>query len=154
MPGPTFAPGYVAPGLYVKQQDVSTPIVPQGTRIPAAIGQGSKTLLRSQVLTKGAKNGTDGPLNDNIVVKVVSLIDQNNVVYTQGTDFLLTRPTTVTASIDWSPKASLTGSVDLTTLTYPTGAGSVDGLTLRLVVDGGTGNPADQAVVFSAPADA
>lgn len=145
MPGPSFAPGYVGPGAYVLQQDVSTPTVPQGLRIPAPIGQGTKTLLRYDNIIKGAKNGQDGPLTNNIVIDVQSVIDVNNVVYVKNRDFILTRIGD-TAVIDWSPKAALTGSVDLTTLTYPT---QLDGKTLRLRVDG-----VDYAVVFTAPANA
>ncbi len=151
--GPTFSPSYVGPGAYILEQDVSNPTVPQGLRIPAAIGQGSKTLLRSDVLTKGASNGTDGPLSKNIVIDVVSIIDQNNIVYLKGTDFLLVRPTPTTASISWSPLASLTGSTVISTLT-PSVSAALDGQTLRLVVNGGTGDPSAQAVVFTTPADA
>src|SRR5882757_8363685 len=108
MPGPSFAPGYVAPDAYILEQDVSTPTVPQGTRIPAAIGQGSKTLPRFDDLIKGVVNGQDGPLSKNIVIDIQSIVDVNNVVYTKNVDFLLTRSGDTTL-VDWSPKASLTG---------------------------------------------
>ncbi len=143
---PTFVPRYVAPGFYVKQLDISTPNVPQGAFIPAIIGQGSKTLERSQYLVKGALNGIDGPLAQNIVIDVVSIVDQNNVVYVKGQDFQLTRPTPTTASIDWSLLAELVGTVDLTTLTYP---GDLDGKHLKLTLNG-----ADQDIVLSMPANA
>jgi hypothetical protein len=143
---PTFVPRYVGPGFYVKQQDISTPNVPQGVFIPAIIGQGAKTLVRQQNLVKGVDNGTDGPLDQNIVIDILSIVDQNNVVYVKGTDFQLTRPTPTTASIDWSLQASLTGTVDLTTLTYP---GDLEGLHLKVNLNG-----APQDIVFTVVANA
>jgi hypothetical protein len=143
MPGPSFAPTYVAPGGYVAEQNISNPTAPQGLRTPAAIGQGSKTLLRFDDIIKGTVNGQDGPLANNTVVDILQIVDSNNVLYTKGVDFLLAR-SGANGLVDWSPKASLTGTVDLTTLTYPA---QLDGKTLRLQVNGGTSNPADQAVV-------
>lgn len=144
---PTFAPGYVPPGFYVQQQDISTPSLTPGVRIAAIIGQGAKTLLRSETLTKGAKNGYDGPLSNNIVINLVSVTDEDNVKYQLGRDFILKRIGDL-AYVDWSPQASLTGAVDLTTLTPDPGT-VLNGTNLRLVVDGGTGTPADQYVLFS-----
>lgn len=144
---PTFAPGYVPPGFYVQQEDISTPDITPGIRISAVIGQGAKTLPRQETLTKGAKNGQDGPLSNNIVINLVSVKDQNNVVYRLGRDFVLARSGD-DAFVDWSPKASLTGSVDLSTLSPDPGT-ALNGLVFRLVVDGGTGTPADQYITFS-----
>lgn len=143
---PTFVPRYVGPGFYVKQEDISTPNVPQGAFIPAIIGQGSKTLERSQHLVKGAENGQDGPLDQNIVIDISSVVDENNVVYVKGVDYQLVRPTAGTAKVDWSLLASLVGTVDLTTLTYP---GDLDGKHLKLTLNG---DPQD--IVLSAPANA
>ena len=142
---PTFVPRYVGPGFYSKQLDVSTPNVPQGIFIPAIIGQGSKMLQRSQHFVKGVLNGQDGPLDQNIVIAIRSIVDQNNVVYVQGQDYKLVRPTPTTAAIDWSLQASLTGTIDLTTLTYPT---ALDGTHLKLTLNG-----APQDIVFTMPAD-
>jgi hypothetical protein len=142
---PTFVPRYVGPGFYVKQKDVSTPNVPQGVFIPAIIGQGSKTLERVQFLTKGAENGQDGPLSDNIVIKIISIVDANNVVYKQGRDFQLVRPTPTTAKVDWSLKAHLTGTVDLVG-DFPPG---LDGTHFKITVNGTM-----QDIVFTAPSDA
>lgn len=131
---PTFAPGYVKPGFYVRQRDISTPAVAPGIRIGAIIGQGSKTSPRVDTLVKGAKNGIDGPLGFNIVILIENIVDENNIVYTPGVDFVLTRPTPTTASVDWSPKASITGSVDLST--YPDPETLLNGKTLNIAVDG------------------
>jgi hypothetical protein len=146
---PTFAPGYVPPGFYVQQEDISTPDITPGIRISAVIGQGAKTLGRQETLVKGAKNGQDGPLSNNIVINLVSVKDQNNVVYKLGRDFQLARSGD-DAFVDWSPKASLTGTIDLTTLAPDPGT-ALNGLVFRLVVDGGTGTPADQYITFSGP---
>jgi len=146
---PTFAPGYVPPGFYVQQEDISTPDITPGIRISAIIGQGAKTLGRTETLTKGAKNGTDGPLSNNIVINLVSVKDEDNVVYQKGRDFQLARVGDE-AFVDWSLKATLTGSVDLSTLAPDPGT-VLDGKVLRLIIDGGTGTPADQYILFSAP---
>ncbi len=153
MPGgkPTFAPGYVKPGFYVQQQDISTPNVPAGTRIPAPIGQGIKVLDRQEAIIKGVKNGEDGPLTNNKVIDIVSLVDANSITYRKDIDFALKRISPTVTNIDWALKATISGTVDLTGLTYP---GDVEGLTLRLVVDGGVPNPVDQAITFSGIADA
>ena len=144
---PTFAPGYVKPGFYVKQRDISTPQVSAGIRLGAIIGQGAKTSTRLDNLVKGAKNGTDGPLANNIVIQIQSLVDVNNVVYTPGVDFLLTRPTPTTAVVDWSPKASITGAVDLSTYGDPQTL--LNGQTLNLAIDGVY--PPAGPVLFSPP---
>ena len=124
MPKPTFAPQYVPPDFYGLIQDVSQPSAPSNQRVAAFIGQGSKTLNRVDELTKGVKNGTDGPLTNDTVIDVISIVDIDNIKYTKGVDFKISRNVvTGKASIDWSPVASLTGtaalaagSPDLTTL--------------------------------------
>lgn len=144
---PTFSPGYVGPGFYVKQQDISTPNVPQGLRIPAIIGQGSKTLVRQQVITRlaGANpNAQEGPLLGNQAIDIISVVDENNVPYTKGVDYLATRvaqtpPATGTdLVVDWSPKASYTGSADITLVDYTQSPNVFDGTILNLIIDGVT----------------
>lgn len=144
---PTFAPGYVPPGFYVQQEDISTPNITPGIRIAAVIGQGAKTLGRTETLTKGSKNGYDGPLSNNIVINLVGVIDQNNVVYEKGVDFILKRIGD-DSYVDWSPKATLTGSVDISALSPDPGT-ALNGKYFRIVIDGGTGTPSDQYVLFS-----
>jgi hypothetical protein len=151
---PTFAPGYVKPGAYLQQEDISNPALLPGVRIFTPIGQGAKTLMRRDTLTKGVVNGQDGPLAFNIVINLDTIIDSNSVIYQLGRDFKLTRPTADTAVVDWSPKASLVGLTDILALLTATpdgGAGPISGTTLRLVINGGTGVPAAQFVDFSGP---
>lgn len=141
---PTFSPGYVAPGFYVQQQNIGTPNVPQGVRIPAIIGQGSKTLVRQQTLLKGATtNGQDGPLAGDQAIDILSVTDVNGVIYEKGSDYLATRvaklPSGTDLVVDWSPTASITSvNVDLTALTLPS---QLEGLNLKLTVDGVTTSP-------------
>lgn len=143
---PTFAPGYVPPGFYVQQRDISTPEIASGVRIASIIGQGAKTLGRIDELTKGVKNGQDGPLTYLTAIELLGVIDADGVIYQKDRDFKISRVGS-DAYVDWSPVAALTATVDLTTLVYG-GGGSLDGKTLRLVVDGGTGVPADQYIDF------
>ncbi len=146
---PTFAPGYVKPGAYLQQEDISAPTVLPGVRILTPIGQGAKTLVRKDSLTRGATvNGVDGPLAHNIVINLDAVIDENGVVYQLGRDFVLNRPTVDTAAVSWAPKASLAGSVDISAMSPDPGT-VLNGLLLRLVVNGGTGTPGDQFVLFS-----
>ncbi len=141
---PTFLPGYVKPGFYVAQRDISAPAVTPGVRIAAIIGQGAKTLGRSENIVKGAKNGQDGPLVNNTVINLVSVVS-NGTVYRQGIDFKLTR-SGADALVDWSLLASLTGTADLSALS-PDVATALDGKTLNLTLDGITANP---VITFSA----
>jgi hypothetical protein len=145
---PTFAPGYIKPGAYLQQEDISNPAVLPGVRILTPIGQGSKTLMRKDTLTKGAVNGQDGPLAYNIVINLDSIVDQDGVIYQLGRDFLLSRPTPTTAKVDWSPVARIVGTTDMSTLVPDPGT-VLNGTYLRLSVNGGTGTPADQYVLFS-----
>jgi hypothetical protein len=145
---PTFAPGYVKPGAYLQQEDISNPALLPGVRIFTPIGQGAKTLMRRDTITKGAVNGQDGPLSFNIVINLDTIIDSNSVIYQLGRDFKLTRPSATTAVVDWSPVASLTGTTDLSAMAPDPGT-VLNGSLLRLVINGGTGTPADQFVLFS-----
>jgi hypothetical protein len=147
---PTFASGYVKPGTYLTQEDISPPAAQPGIRIHAPVGQGQKTLMRMDTLKRGATpNGQDGPLLNNIVIDIDSIQDSNGVLYTQGVDYLLTRPTAFTAVVDWSPLAAVTGSVNLAGLVPDPGT-VLNGLYLNLVVNGGvSGNPGAQQVLFS-----
>jgi len=149
---PTFAPGYIKPGTYLEQRDISPPAPQPGVRIFAPVGQGSKTLTRLDALKRGAApNGQDGPLAFNIVINIASVQDSNGVLYTQGVDYVLTRPTTTSAVVDWSPLAKLTGTADLTSLAPDPGT-VLNGQTLNLVVNGGvSGNPTAQNILFSGP---
>ena len=149
----TFAPGYVKPGPYLTQKDISPPAAQPGVRVFAPIGQGSKTLVRLDALKRGATlNGQDGPLTFNTVINVVSVVDSNGVVYNQNgeVDYILTRPTAFTAVIDWSPTAPpLVGATDLTALLLATpdlGAGPISGTNLNIVVNG-----VNYVVVLSGP---
>ena len=135
----------LGPGFYVQETDISTPDVPQGALLPAIIGQGSKTLQRTQPLVKGSANGKDGPLTQLNVINIVSVIDANSVTYTQGVDYQLTL-VNGQPMVDWSLQASLTGTGNLSTITYPSG---LDGLHLTVTVNGVL-----QDIVFTAPANA
>ena len=145
---PTFAPGYIKPGAYLEQVDISNPAVLPGIRIFAPIGQGAKTLARQDTLIKGVTNGVDGPLSNNIVIDIASIIDAESVIYTKGVDYQLTRPTAATAAVDWSLKASLVGVTDLNTLAPDPGT-ALNGQYLRLVVNGGPPPGQDQDILFS-----
>ncbi len=142
---PTFAVGYVPPGFYLQQADISNPDITPGIRVVGIIGQGSKTLARSEAFTKGASGGQDGPLTYNTVINLVSASDENNVSYRPGVDFKLTRSGDQ-AFVDWSLVASLVGVTDLSAVAD---FSILNGTYLRLVVNGGTGTPADQYVLFS-----
>ncbi len=146
---PTFAPGYVPPGFYVEQADISSPNVTPGVRISAIIGQGAKTLGRQEVLTKGVLNGQDGPLSFDTVINIAALVDENGVIYTQGRDFKLKRDTGK-AYVDWSVAgtASLTGTTDITAL-QPSVSAALDGTHLRITVNG-----VSYDIVLTTPADA
>ncbi len=133
---PTFAPVYVEPGFYVKQFDISTPSVPLGTRIAAIIGQGAKTRQRLETLTRGGvAAGTDGPLTGSKAISVISVVDANNVVYTEGTDFNALRSGT-DLLIDWSPRFSVTGGADLTVGGAETMGAALEGKHLKFTLNG------------------
>lgn len=133
---PTFAPAYVTPGFYVKQFDISTPNVPQGARIAAIIGQGAKTRQRLETIVRGAvAAGTDGPLTGSKAISVISVVDQNNVVYTQDVDFQALRSGS-NLLIDWSLKFSITGDEDMTAGGAETVGATLEGKHLKVTVDG------------------
>src|SRR5665213_253112 len=142
---PTFAPGYLKPGAYLKQQDVSVPPLPAGVRVFTPIGEGAKTAPRVDSLIKGANGGQDGPLDFNTVIQITQVIDSNGIIYRQGIDYYLNRPTYTSATVDWSLKATLTGTQTLTTGTLQ----ALNGQYLNMVINGGDGTPGDQQVLFS-----
>lgn len=148
---PTFSPGYVAPGFYVQQQNIGAPNVPQGARIPAIIGQGAKTLVRQQILTRGTTfNGQDGPLVGDQAIDIISIVDSNNVTYYKGKDFIATRvpkvPSGTDLVVDWSPLSTLVGTVDLSSFTYP---GDLGGNTLTFKVNKLDGTLTNVSIYFS-----
>ena len=145
-PIPTTIPAGSAPGFYVQQVDISTPNVPQGTFIPGIVGQGAKTMLRSNTLVKGASGGQDALVAPapGLVINITNVIDANGFKYTQGRDYQLSRPTPTTAVVDWSLLAQLLGTADLTLLTYPT---QLDGLHFNITLNGVV-----QDIVFTLPA--
>lgn len=145
---PSFTSNYISPGFYLQSQDVSNPNVTPGTRVVGIVGQGAKTLARTELLTKGAVNGRDANLSFDTVINLVSAIDENNVVYKVGTDFVLYR-NGAHAQVDWSPVAAMTGSVDLTTIfSTPATLAALNAAMLRLSVNGGTSDPTLQYVNF------
>ena len=135
---PTFASGYVEPGTYVLQRDVSPPNVPGGTRIQAIIGQGSKALERLETLTKGVVNGQDGPLSSSNTVDIQAITDENNVVYTKDADFQVARSGS-DVSVDWSLTAQISGTEDISGLTNTT-------TVLNAKFDGGSTTARDNSI--------
>jgi hypothetical protein len=145
---PTFSDSYQAPGAYIDLISAGNPQIPQSPRVHGIVGQGRKTLPRTQGIIKGVANGQDGPLANNTVIAITGVTDSNGVTYVQGSDYQLTRTNGGTnAVVDWSLLASLEGTADLATaITYP---GQLDGQQFNLNLNG-----VIQNVVFTAPANA
>ena len=140
---PTFATGYVKPGTYLQEQNVSQPSAPAIVHVFAPVGEGAKTAPRQQTLVKGVSGGQDGPLNDNVVIQLTQVQDSNGIIYTQGVDYQLTRPTPTSTVVDWSLLASLVGTVQLSSILPDLSA--LNGQALNVIVNGG----ANQTIVFS-----
>jgi hypothetical protein len=135
---PTFAQGYIQPSFNLLQQNISTPATTPGPRVMGIAGEGSKTLPRTQSLTRGASaNPLDGPLQMNTVIGITSVQDANGVTYAQGRDYQMTRSAGL-AYVDWSPVASVIGTVNLATAPsgYYGSGGQLDGLGFNITVNG------------------
>ena len=107
-----FSTSYTKPGVYFKISDVPAPITAIGDFIPIFIGLGRKELDVFDTLTRGS--GDKDLLTDSeIVVKILSIVDENNVSYEENKDFKLER-TDAKYEINWKQTQYIKGTVEET----------------------------------------
>jgi len=116
---PTISSTYVKPGVYFKITDVPAPIAATGDFIPLLVGLGRKEFDVLETLTRGDPGVSEVDLltEDYMAVSILSIIDENDIAYTEDVDFLFERGSGVGEAekynINWESPLKITGIEDL-----------------------------------------
>jgi len=141
----TFSSSYIEPGAYAEYKPTTTFVaIPGVLRVPAFVGAGKETIdVIGEAVTHDSIGSADAVVADDIIA--ILKVYENNVngykEYVQNIDYKLTDPNTV----DWSLKASLTSTEDLSG-GYTFTSGTDD--TFKYTIEGGV----EQTITFGSGA--
>lgn len=107
---PSFTSQYVEPGVYIKIENVPAPNVTGGNFIPIFVGLGRKDYDISGAITR-TNLDTDLITDEYTVVKILSISDSNNIIYTKNVDYKLYE-TGGAYYVDWNQPQSIQNDID------------------------------------------
>jgi len=127
---PSFTNQYVEPGVYIKIENVPAPNVTGGTFIPIFVGLGRKEYDISAGIER-TNLDTDLITDEYTVVKILSISDSNNIIYTKDVDYKLIESGGA-YYVDWNQPQDLLNTAD------GSSGYNVNGKTLKLNIDSTT----------------
>jgi hypothetical protein len=131
----SFANSYQQPDIYFQITDQAAPEEVAGDFIPVFIGLAAKHKTDSIVLTRqnNSNSTSDVITTSKFVISVQQILDVNNILYTQGVDYKISRVTAAGFNsyiVQWSVPQSMTGtSNSFTNLPSTTLTLNVNGVT-------------------------